>query len=155
MPPHRAASPCALAPGGELLPAAWGADAHGTGLHALWERDPAPGSARALCPCQFLDVSGHPLGMRMMGLLYPPTSHEHMQGSPVPPQGFVPMGAHAAGSTSCLPSSCSPALAHGSSFVQWPATCCCENRLVLQLDLHQELNSGFLPRSERAAWYLP
>lgn len=85
MPPHRAASPRVLAPGGEPLPGAWGADAHGTGLRALWERDWAPGSARALCPCQFPDVSGHPLGMWVMELSCPHTSNECMQGSPVPP----------------------------------------------------------------------
>lgn len=53
------------------MPDAWGADAHGTGPHALWERDLAPGSARALCPCQLPDVSGHPLGMWVMELSCP------------------------------------------------------------------------------------
>lgn len=55
------------------MPDAWGADAQGTGLRALWERDLAPGSARALCPCQLPDVSGHPLGMWVMELSCPHT----------------------------------------------------------------------------------
>lgn len=105
-----------------------GADAYRAGLCAPWEWDLAPGSTRALCPCWFPDVFGHPLGMWMMGLSCHPRQLQACAGLPSATIGIWPRGCPPCRQHPCHLSSCSPALAHRGGFVQQPAACCCTNR---------------------------